>query len=155
MPFHPIQAAFQQLPAFPLGNFCIQFHTQAAVLDLFFQYDIGKIIVIIPNPELFPSGNAVYLLPQRLIFIIVKINTPYSVPAVGIRMRICPHHSFQAAFQLQILEIADHIFQLMAKMLLLHSCFLLSVLCRQNGCPALSAPGHRESITRLPKMYLK
>ena len=115
MPSHPVQSAVQKLTAFRLRDFRAQFPAQVIVLYLFLQGNKRKVIIVIPYPELFPPGNAVPLLAQRLVRIIIKVDAPYQIPPVRPRMGIGTHDSLQAAPKLQIPGISDFIFQFVAK----------------------------------------
>ena len=65
---------------------------QQPVLDFLFQREVGKVIVVIPDPELFTIRNSFLFFQQRLICEVIKINAADAVGSIlsGVRIRL--HH---------------------------------------------------------------
>ena len=83
------------------------------MLELLFQRDKGKILVIVADAEFFPALHAVDLFPQGLVPVIVKVDAADGVAPVRAGVRVLLHNGLQPLPERKVVGRADLIFQLM------------------------------------------
>ena len=66
------------------------------MLDLLFQGDEGKIVVIVADAKFFPRLHAVPLFPQGLVLVVVKIDASDRIPPRLVRVGVPLHERPQA-----------------------------------------------------------
>lgn len=88
---HPGGIPRKEPSAFLLRNPGIQLLAQIVYLPLLFQKNKRKVIIIIADAKLLTSGYPADLFPQRLIPVIVKLNTADQIPPVTAHISVSVH----------------------------------------------------------------
>ena len=83
------------------------------MLELLFQRDKGKILVIVADAEFFPALHTVDLFPQGLVPVIVKVDAADGVAPVRAGVQILLHNGLQPLPERKVVGRADLIFQFM------------------------------------------
>ena len=92
----------------------IDLHAEVIVLDLLFQRNKRKPVIIITNTKFLPFLDPVNLLPKGFIIDVIKINATDLISPIRSRMRIALHDGPEPLPKCVVVGRADLIFQLMS-----------------------------------------
>ena len=110
---HPCPWLLKNPPILLDGQVGVNFHTEVIVLDLLFQRNVRKVVIVIADAEFFPLLHAIDLFPQRLVFVIIKVDASYRIKPIRTRMRIALHDSSEPLSECVVVGRVDLIFQFM------------------------------------------